>query len=82
MHKLSSQKLSYGFLAGVVYALGAVTSLYAIRELGVVLTMLLTLLGPFLRYLSGYFILKENVRTGEMVSSFLLALVVLVPIIK
>lgn len=44
--------------------------------------MLLMLLGPFLRYLSGYFILKENVRKGEMASSFLLALVVLVPILK
>jgi glucose uptake protein GlcU len=80
--KISSKKFSYSFLAGMVYAIGAVASLYAIRELGVVLTMLLTLLGPFLRYFSGYFILKENVRKGEMVSSFLLALVVLVPIIR
>lgn len=79
--KFSSKKFSYSFLAGMVYAVGAVASLYAIRELGVVLTMLLMLLGPFLRYFSGYFILKENVRVGEMVSSFLLALVVLVPIL-
>jgi glucose uptake protein GlcU len=66
----------------MVYAVGAVASLYAIQRLGVVLAMLLSLLGPFLRYYSGYFILKENVRKGEMVSSFLLALVVLVPILK
>ena len=82
LRKTSAKKFSYSFLSGIVYAVGAVVSLYAIRELGVVLTMLLMLLGPFLRYLSGYFILKEKVRVGEMVSSFLLALVVLVPILK
>jgi glucose uptake protein GlcU len=79
--KFSSKKLSYSTLSGVIYAISAVGSLYAIRELGVVLTMLLMLLGPFLRYLSGYFILKENVRKGEMVSSFLLATVVMMPIL-
>jgi hypothetical protein len=35
-----------------------------------------------MRYFSGYFILGENVRKGEMVSSLLLAAVVLIPIIK
>lgn len=78
---LSSKKLSYGLLSGVVYAISAVAGLFAIRELGVVLTMLLSLLGPFMRYYAGYFILKENVRKGEMISSFLLAIVVLIPII-
>ena len=80
--KVSSQKLGYSFLSGIAYSLGAVASIYAIRELGVVLTMLLMLLGPFLRYFSGYFILKEKVRMGEMVSSVLLATVVLIPILK
>src|SRR5665213_718503 len=79
---LTSKKFGYAFLSGIVYAIGTVSSLYAIRELGVVLTMLLMLLGPFLRYMSGYFILKENVRKGEIASSFLLALVVLVPILR
>jgi glucose uptake protein GlcU len=82
LRRLSAKKLNYSLLGGVVYAVGAVASLYAIQALGVVLTMLLMLLGPFLRYLSGYFILKENVRTGEIISSFLLALVVLIPIFK
>lgn len=81
VRKLSSKKLSYGLLAGSIYAVGAVASLYAIRDLGVVLTMLLSLLGPALRYWSGYFILRENVRVGEMVSSILLAIAVLVPVL-
>ncbi len=82
LRRLSSKKLGYGLLAGGVYALGAVVSLYAIQRLGVVLTMLLMLFGPFLRYMSGYFILKENVRKGELVSSMLLAAVVLIPVVR
>src|SRR5665213_2311612 len=50
--KPSSKKFGYAFLSGIVYSVGAVASIYAIRELGVVLTMLLMLLGPFLRYFS------------------------------
>jgi drug/metabolite transporter (DMT)-like permease len=82
VRRLSAKKINYSLLGGVVYALAAVASLYAISRLGVVLTMLLSLLGPALRYLAGYFVLKENVRTGEIISSTLLALVVLVPVIK
>ncbi len=73
VRKITPSKVRYSFLSGAVYALGAVASIYAIQKLGVVLAMLLLLLGPFLRYLSGYFILKENVRKGEMISSVLLA---------
>lgn len=80
--RASPQKFGYSLLSGLVYTIGAVASIAAISKLGVVLTMLLMLFGPFLRYLSGYFILKENVRKGEMVSSILLALVVVVPLIK
>lgn len=80
--RLSSKKLSYSLMSGLVYSVGAVASLYAIRELGVVLTMLLLLFGPFLRYMAGYFILKENVRRGEILSSLLLAIVVMVPVIR
>jgi len=82
MLRASPKKLSYSFLSGIAYSLGAVASIYAIKELGVVLTMLLMLLGPFLRYTAGYFVLKENVRRGEVASSVLLALVVLVPIVR
>lgn len=82
MRRISVGKVNYSFMAGVVYAVATVASLYAISTLGVVLTMLLTLLGPFMRYFAGYFILKENVRKGEMISSVLLAAVVLIPIIK
>ncbi len=75
---LSTKKVWYSFASGVIYALGAVTSIYAIQVLGVVLTMLFLMLGPAMRYLAGYFILKEKVRKGEIISSLLLALVVLV----
>jgi glucose uptake protein GlcU len=75
---LSPKKVKYSFWSGLVYALAAVTSIYAIEVLGVVLTMLFLMLGPAMRYLAGYFILKEKVRRGEIISSLLLALVVLV----
>lgn len=82
VRKLTSKKLGYGLLAGLVCTIGAVASLYAIHALGVVLTMLLSMFGPFLRYSAGYFVLKENVRKGELLSSALLATVVLVPILR
>lgn len=80
--RITPNMIRYDALSGAVYTVGAVASIYAIKELGVVLTMLLLLLGPFLRYSAGYFILKENVRRGEIVSSALLAMVVMIPIIK
>jgi hypothetical protein len=75
---ITTSKVWYGFIAGVIYTVGAVASIYAIKILGVVLTMLFLMLGPSLRYLSGYFILKEKVRKGEVISSLLLASVVVV----
>ena len=72
----STKKVWYGLVAGLAYAAGAVASIYAIKFLGVVLTMLFLMLGPALRYLAGYFILKEKVRRGEVISSLLLAVVV------
>jgi len=44
--------------------------------------MVLLMLGPALRYWSSSFILKEKIRAGEMVSSFLLAVIVLVSVVK
>jgi drug/metabolite transporter (DMT)-like permease len=73
----SAKKVTYGLTSGVIYAAETVFSLYAIHILGVVVTMLLLLLGPALRYISGYFILKEKVRRGEVMASLLLAGVVL-----
>jgi glucose uptake protein GlcU len=61
---LTPNKVLYSCVSGIAYSAGAVSSLYAIRTLGVVVTMLLSLLGPSLRYLTCYFILKEKVR-GE-----------------
>jgi drug/metabolite transporter (DMT)-like permease len=75
---LSTTKVLYSLASGFAYAVGAVASLYAIKVLGVVLTMLFLMLGPSLRYMAGYFILKEKVRKGEVISSTLLAGVVLV----
>jgi glucose uptake protein GlcU len=75
---LTSKKVLYSLTSGVIYAIGTVTSLYAIHVLGVVQTMLILLLGPSLHYLAGYFILKEKVRGGEVASSALLAAIALV----
>lgn len=82
VRKLNSKKVSYSLVSSVIYAVEAVASIYAIEKLGVVLTMLLLMVGPALRYYSGYFVLKEKVRTGEMISSFMLILVVVVALIK
>lgn len=82
VRKVTPSVLRYESLSGAIYVVGTLASVYAIKELGVVLAMLLLLLGPLLRYSSGYFILKEKVRTGEMVSSALLAALVMIPLIK
>lgn len=82
LKKLSSKKLGYSFASGVIYSVEAVANLYAIEKLGVVLTMVLLMLGPALRYLTSYFVLKENVRRGEVASSFMLSLIVLVSVLK
>ncbi len=80
--KITPGMIRYETLSGAIYVVGTLAGIYAIKELGVVLTMLLLLLGPLLRYTAGYFILKENVRKGEMISSGLLALVVMVPLVR
>lgn len=82
LSKISAPKLKYGFAASFIYAVEAIVSLYAIKSLGVVLTMVLFMLGPAMRYWSSSFILKENVRMGEMASSFLLAIIVSISVIK
>ncbi len=74
--RLTGKMIGYGTLAGVVYAVGAVVSLYAIQLYGLVLTMLFLMLGPALRYLAGQFVLREKVRRGEVLSSLMLTLVV------
>jgi drug/metabolite transporter (DMT)-like permease len=72
----TTKRVSYVIAAGIIYAIGAIASLYAIRIYGVVLTMLFLMLGPALRYLAGQFILHEKVRRGEVLSSLMLTLVV------
>lgn len=76
----SSKKVAYGLLSGVLYAIGTTASLYAIKVLGVVLTMVFMLLGPAMRYWASHFILKEKVRRGEMISSLLLAVIAVIAI--
>ncbi len=76
--KLTSRMEGYAAAGGIVYAIGAVVSLYAIQSYGLVLTMLFLMLGPALRYLAGQFILHEKVRRGEVLSSLMLTLVVAV----
>lgn len=79
--RLSASKIKYGLTAGVVYAAGTVFSLYALDALGVMTAMLLLLLSPALIYASGYFILKEKVRKGEIISSALLVIVTVATIL-
>lgn len=73
-------QLKYGGIASIMYAIGAIVSLYAIQAYGVVLTMLFLMLGPALRYLSGQFVLHEKVRYGEVLSSLMLSIVVAVAV--
>jgi drug/metabolite transporter (DMT)-like permease len=77
IHFHKSNTVYLGLLAGIVYAAGAVAGLYAIEKLGVVQTALLLVLAPTIIYLSGYFILKEKVRMGEVISSICLAIIVI-----
>ncbi len=79
--RLSASKIRYGLTAGVVYAAGTVFSLYALDALGVMTAMLLLLLSPALIYASGYFVLKEKVRKGEIISSALLVIVTVATIL-
>lgn len=72
----TARRTVFGLGSGVIYAVGTVTSLYAIQTLGVAQTMLLLTLGPALIYLSGYFILKEKERKGEIISSACLVVIV------
>ena len=76
-HKNSSRKVFYALGSGMAYALGAMASLYAIKELGVIQTALILMLGPALKYFAGWFVLKEKVRKGELASSAALAVIVL-----
>lgn len=82
IRKISSAKVRYAFAGSVVYSIEAIAGLYAIKSLGVVVAMMLFMLGPAITYWSSSFILKEKVRTGEMVSSFMLAVIVSVSLIK
>jgi drug/metabolite transporter (DMT)-like permease len=72
-----SNKVFLGLLAGIFNAVGAVTSLYAFEKLGVVQTSLLLVLAPVLIYISGFFVLREKIHMGELVSSFCLAIIVI-----
>jgi glucose uptake protein GlcU len=74
------RRLWYSLLASAACSVAAVTSLYAIRFYGVVVTMLFMMLGPALRYLGGQFILKEKIRRGEVLASLMLTLIVAVAV--
>lgn len=73
---LGGIKLKLGLSSGVVYATGTVASLYAIATLGVATTMLLSLAGPAIRYVSARFILKEVVTKRQVLSSLLILLII------
>lgn len=72
VRKRRKQSLSLAVLAGLAYGVGAIVGLYAIRDLGIVTTMLLMLLGPALRYTSAFIFLKDKPTRKEIISSILL----------
>lgn len=80
--KISTKKVKLTFYSAFFYAGEAIAGLYAIQRLGVVLTMVILMLGPAMRYWSSMVILKEKVRTGEMFSSFALTVLVVVTLLK
>jgi drug/metabolite transporter (DMT)-like permease len=69
-------KVYIGLVAGVFNAVASVAGLFAIEKLGVVQTSLILILAPVLIYLAGFFILKEKVRTGEVISSICLVIII------
>lgn len=72
----TSKRVKYSFVAGSFYAIGAITSLYAIQAYGVVLTMMFLMLGPALSHLAGWLILHEKINRISVISSVMLTLVV------
>ncbi len=75
---LTPKRVGYAFASSFVCSIAAIASIYAIGAYGVVLTSLFFMLGPALRYLSGYFVLHEKVRRREIISSLMLSVVVAV----
>jgi drug/metabolite transporter (DMT)-like permease len=75
VRKNRKQAISFSAFGGLSYGVGAIVGLYALRDLGIVTTMLLMLFGPALRYLSAYFILKDKPTRKEVISSGLLGLI-------
>lgn len=76
-YKYTKSKVGLGLTSGVIYSTETVLGLIAISKLGVIETMLVTMITPGLIYLSSYFLLHEKVKRREVISSGLMALVVL-----
>lgn len=74
---ISSGSVAYVIGASLMYAIGAVASMYVIQAYGIVIAMLLLMLGPALRYLAGLILLREKVRLGEVLSSLTLTALVI-----
>ncbi len=74
-YKTKSQAKRISYTAGLMYALGSISSLYAIDTLGIVTTASLLLFGPALRYLSAYIFLSDKPSRRKVISSGLLGLI-------
>lgn len=75
--KNRNNKIVLGIGAGILYAAGAVASLYAIDAYGVTQTMLLLALTPAIVYLSAHFFFKERVLGRCLLSSACLIAIIL-----
>jgi drug/metabolite transporter (DMT)-like permease len=73
--------LKLWFLSGFFYFIWHLARLYSIQELWLNLTILLLFLGPIFIFFFSFFILKEKVELKNIISSFLILLVVIVTII-
>jgi len=75
---LTPKRTFYVALSSMSGSVGVIAGLYAIQAFGVVMTMVFLMLGPAIRYLAGFFILKEKVRRSEVTASLMLSVIVAV----
>ncbi len=77
----SKKSLKIGLIAWIFHFLWHLTKLYSIKILGLNFTILLIFLWPVFIFFFSFFILKEKVETKNIISSFLILLIVVFTIL-
>lgn len=80
-NKYEKKQLGFGFLAGLFYTCGFLAKLFAIKSVGLNFTILIYSAGPSLVYLISHLFLKEEVHFRQVLSSFLIILIVVVTLL-